>query len=349
MNSILRSNPTPLQSLLTRNRAAKSLSAERGFTLVELLVVIVVLAILIGLLLPAVGGARRRGRIVQVQTEIRAIEAAIVGCKTTLGTEPPGALTLHATLAGWNGDPTSKGFISQIWPQFNFSSCGGASDGTNFLGSTDTIRTMNGAECLVFFLGGVRSAANQPLVGFSKNPLTPFAVDSGSRTGPFYNFTPARLVDKDADNMPEFVDPLPSQTSPYLYFSANNGRKYTFRAGTGSNWSSADNWDDVNVGAEMTNWGLGRWMKQQYFDTFDSTSATGAERIRNSVPALAQKYQIISPGFDGVNASDPLSAYGLGGLVKPDADTLPPRPTSFQYNPAQDNITNFHSGTLGNL
>ena len=320
-----------------------------AFTLIELLIVIAILGILASLLLPAIGGVRRRARVAQVKSEISTLESAIASFRAEFGIEPPGSIRLYANtptgaLNPWNvaGATTtdeairvrSRAYIRQLWPQFDFNTAGGA--------SWSTSKDLNGAECLVFFLGGVSdpTVTGSALNGFSKSPSAPFSYTGLNRVKPYFDFNTARLVDKDGDLIPEYVDPLPSQSSPYVYFSSNDGRGYA-TAAIAADWCHTDCFRDGFLGSASwtsATWANGNWMQRLYLTAL-STSGTQAQQASNSVPFAPKKYQIISPGFGGIGAT-PDKAYGTGGLFDPK------NTSGLSGTPDGDNITNFHSGTL---
>ena len=307
----------------TRKHAAQ----RQAFTLVELMIVVVVIAVLMGLLLPAVMGAFRRARIMEVVTEIRGLEAAIAQFKSVYGVEPPSRFRLYENATGaisWQShsgtftDPVtgatlshdaertrSIAIINRIWPNFNFSANLGDLDGTSA-----TYISLTGAECLVFFLGGRPVSGGTgvyALTGFSKNPANPFLAASGteSREGPFYEFKPSRLKPSLNTNNPNvlvYFDPTGGQTAPYVYASSNDGRGY----------QAADLYvgssDDLN-------------------DIYRTTTAA------NAVAQKPKSFQIISPGADGF--------YGAGGYFSATASNH-----GLTDRRDYDNVTNFHGGLL---
>lgn len=311
-----------------------------GFTLLELMVVVVIIAILIGLLVPAVISSIRIARDAEVRSDIAVLEDAIAKFKVTFGTEPPSQITFYATAAGWETNAVSrrhKGLIKQLWPQFNFANCGGLSDGTNFptppWPAGTTTLSLSGSECLVFFLGGLVSQSSGAFTGFSKDPQLPFG-NGTTREGPFFEVKGTlklpiaaaagdsawngRLTDKDGDWLPEYRDTLTQQQNPYLYFNGTNGYRTDFPA---TPWHNTDNFG-VGIPATMS-------INNAYYSTLPLNLMVAPGM---SAPHKPMGIQIISPGAD--------SEYGTGGAFNPES--------TGSLSPAdRDNITNFHSGRLG--
>ena len=268
--------------------------ARGGFTLIELMVVIVIIVILIALVLPAISSVRSRAREAQVKNEISQLEQAITAFKVDFGIDPPSQVTLFAAQADWDNPALSnsirsKGLIKQIWPRFDFTNCGGinstaASTFTLPNGTTTTTFALNGAECLVFFLGGMIDTASGGFVGFAKDPAHPFAPRTGAtgitnRQGPYFefkgglnvpvsatatagdsNWSGNRLTDKDNDWLPEYKDTLPQQTMPYVYFSASGGSYRTAPTTAGmpisvaNPWFNTDNRDTTTAAYTLMNY-----------------------------------------------------------------------------------------------
>jgi prepilin-type N-terminal cleavage/methylation domain-containing protein len=296
--------------LALKRRPQASVHNRIGFTLIELLIVLVIIAILAALILPAVMRGTNTVRIAEVNNEMAKFKTAITQFKVDFGVEPPSSLTIWERATDWASHPRDRRIVKQLWPQFDFSlDREFDGDALGLPGYQTEDFPMDGAECLVFFLGGMADRTTGALRGFSSNARNPFVVDNGARVGPFFEFkggfdvsgsTPAptgRFVDTDSDGLPEYLDTLPGQTLPYLYFSSYGGEGYK----TGDNLTR---------------------IAAPYFK--DALSR---------VPHKESSFQLISPGFD--------FNYGTGGQFDPD------NPPSNTNAPDSDNITNFHSGVLG--
>jgi prepilin-type N-terminal cleavage/methylation domain-containing protein len=316
-----------------------------GFTVVELLMVIVIIAILMALLLPALQSVRQQAQVAQVSTEIKALETALTLFKTEFGALPPSRIILHEHTDGWFSDQRSMNIVRMLWPQFDFGVPSTRPTprlltwDINGDGDTSDTLVLTGAECLAFFTAGMMD--NGVPVGFSKNPRNPFEIDRGTRIGPFHEFDIARFIDVDNDGMVEYMDPLSkTRDAPYLYLSSYEGKGYqpdhdadVFEPHAAFTASIPDTRPDLGIdsnGDGVVDEG------RVYYQNFAPTRSGMVAHQRDG-------YQIICPGFDGeygeggsYNGSDGLFYVGPGGGK-----------SSIFSGPDADNITNFSRGQLG--
>ena len=163
-------------SINNLNQARPRVRNRIGFTLVELLVVISIIAILAGLLLPVIGSVRRRGQVTATVLEIQNLKAAIEQYKQKFGDYPPDGsnsvvLKRHIRIA-----------FPRIAPvELN--------DFMILVTESDEPRTtiLDPPEALVFFLGGFSDDPRYPFTG-TGGPLT------GNRNPGIFDFDPARLT-----------------------------------------------------------------------------------------------------------------------------------------------------------
>src|SRR5271157_5005269 len=200
----------------------------RGFTLVELLAVMLILAFLIALLLPALNGALRTAKNAAVGGEINQLAQALASFKARYGDYPPSRIYLsedgnlmpaNGSTQIATGDITyaqlgqrSIAAMRKFFPRVTFN-LGTATnnwydfngDGLQYIGTTNVAQwyVLSGHECLVFFLGGVpmQTATGYGMTGFGKDPTNPFTNNlvglpgySGNRQAPLFEFVSNRLV-----------------------------------------------------------------------------------------------------------------------------------------------------------
>ena len=310
--------------IMIATRSKNRSHRRNAFTLIEILVVITIIGILTAFLLPALSGVRRTARIAQVRTEITSLEGAIENFKLRFGIQPPSAVVLHERATGWSEKDAatvrSKGLIRQIWPQFDFEYTAHPmnqidinNDGV--IATVTSPISVSQGECLVFFLGGMptgTSASDFAVTGFSQSPTAPFR--EGGRRDSLYEFS-HRFSDVNSNGMPEYLDPLPSQSKPYLYVSSYDGASYRE--------------------SELAAPGLEFWYRQ------GAAATSQAWRPKT--------YQIVSPGFDrAYGKGGPFLPKGSSRLPSW-TTTASVVVTEAERDSERDNITNFYSGTLGGL
>ena len=300
-----------------------------GFTLVELLIVMVVIAILIALLLPAISSVRTTVAVAGVRSEIASLESALADFKLKFGDYPPSSIVLYESWnAGWSADSSSRSRIRSLFPKFDFGRPAPAGTGLsrdfNGDGDTDDFFVLKGDQCLVFFLGGMFDSITG-FNGFHPDPTNPFQKNAASPIGPFMDFDIERVLydfevqypfydngtTTGADcsmHFPVYADPLPGQTRPYIYSVSYDGAGYNDNPG-----------GDANTEATGST-------------VFNVYTTTGGVHYK------PHTFQIISPGYDG--------EYGEGGAYDPEAINPLPAAIGVSRFVERDNVTNFTSGTL---
>jgi len=78
---------------------------QSGFTIIEMLTVVVIIAILVGLLVPTVNTVRNMARTAKQKAQFASIDMAITAFKTDYGDYPPTFLPHDNTMPAWNGSP----------------------------------------------------------------------------------------------------------------------------------------------------------------------------------------------------------------------------------------------------
>ncbi|MFH5803458.1 type II secretion system protein [Alienimonas sp. DA493] len=344
-----------------RRRSAVRAPARAGFTLVELLVVIGVIALLLALLTPALRSAIGTAKTAAVRTEMSGMEAALSQFHSEYGRMPPSYINLRRTGTGSFVDPATMPLLRSLFgitvdegamvDSLNAMNFPGGGVSASAVGGPGDPGVLRGAECLVLFLGGLPAsgtAASGPtkeLSGWSKNPRDPFNVkykntsspipgdfvllDGPRRTPPFYEFQPDRLKRPGelgaADELAYFtyLDAFDGQTTPLIYANSDMGRGYQAR--------------DVayNVGVFKNTNGSPSLFKGVY-RTPDETP----ENLEDNPPINPNGYQIISPGRDGKFGAG--GTYGVEDGYKPALDGA-----GNVVDGGDDNVTNFSEGTLG--
>jgi prepilin-type N-terminal cleavage/methylation domain-containing protein len=237
---------------------------RRGFTLVELLVVITIIAILIGLLAPVVAIALAKAKETQIFTEIGELDSAMKAYKEKYGSYPPSDLSNLTNTSSTQYIALAQ-HLSRAFPRCNVAT---EINAINAFGMTSP------AQALTFFLNGYSSNPEAPVSGFSANP-------PATQQAPLFPFDTSRFKSPTGGTWagpPQVPIYCPAATPgvPYVYFAAQNYVSHF----------SATTVPGVATGA-------GQGYCRPYFIDNPPTGAQGANLYCNP-----SSCQIISAGLD---------------------------------------------------
>lgn len=288
----------------------KSRKPARGFTLVEVLVVIAIIGMLVAMLVPAINAARRQAKRTLVKADMTQLMLALEDFRTKVGggQYPPD---------GTNSQDTQR-FLKAAFPRTPWGN--GVAYPTNITPDT----------ALVFWLGGAQDSTGA-FVGFSANPLNPFD-NSGSRIPVSFEFdrstSTTRFVQKGTLQGPT-LPPTGTATSVtwnlFQYFPLN-GNALTSNMPYLYFKAVAASYTQTAFSINVTNGLTGTTLPYK-----DSTSPNGNAFVNPT------KFQLLCPGLDG--------KYGnYTGTTYP----LYPSGTNYDATNGLDDMTNFTTGaTVG--
>lgn len=276
--------------MFIQRRSQRTEAPRAGFTLVELLMVIVIIAILLALIVPAAQGVIATAREREVAAELTGLETGCSKFKARYGENPPSAVTLYEQANAWT--PASRAVMRKVFGStFRFD----ISRDINGNGNSTDVITMTGDQCLVFFLGGLPdySGGSLNLIGFSNSKSNPFSR-GGSRIKFYEDFDSNRLLVRSGQTMPSYYDRLnlPADGgAPLCYFSKTRTGRYEPGDCAGGIYHQGNinaPWKDVQIvspGRDHAIGGGGAWNE-------DSSAGIGAadqDNITNFSGGILQR------------------------------------------------------------
>ena len=322
---------------------------ERGFTLVELLVVISIIGILVALITPAIFAAVKRAKVARIKIEMASMSQAMEAYRTEYGNYPPDLSfrpTTDVTLSNIldasvsnndhlvMGQHLQRSFRARVVTPTAF-------DSGNILGA-DAIPSRAGLADQLWYPAYVPPAtlmlaANTDLAeidpsealvlwlsGFSPDPRHPMR---GDKHTPFFEFDRTRLVDHDGDGYPSYHPAGDNTQTPYLYFAPNSSNEAVAYNVTTANIVALN----TSEGGIQAN-GIKRKIPIPYRHATLQTTDPAGNLVNNYMGAT--KFQIVSAGFDGKYVEDNY-----------DAAAAASNPRGYNANPVpkaeKDNLSNF--------
>jgi prepilin-type N-terminal cleavage/methylation domain-containing protein len=216
-------------------------AARRGFTLIEMVVVIAVIAVLVALVAGAVMNILSKGPAAQDRSDISALSVALQEFKAKYGFYPPSRIRLFANSTSYNPKNQThvetlkaigRMFSSMNWNNIDWT--GNNNTPTPFATLYPKGILLEGDQCLVFFLGGIPTVSNgtNACTGFSKSTTNP-AQPGGERLK-FYDFQPARLTSIHGNPFFSYLNGYANKEYAYFSTGTRGQNQYNSAAGTGT-------------------------------------------------------------------------------------------------------------------
>lgn len=189
---------------------------RNGFTLVEMLVVIVIIGILMGILLVAVGPVRRSAYNFAINSEIKELEGGINDFKTKFGFFPPSEFDFDADgTSDLSTDAedldTFKQYLRRIAPNHE------QTDAQITTWWTDVGSALDNDSILVFWLSGLKKNAQYPLTDSTGVAYDGFANGDDPENYIFFNFDGGQLVAGNNARVRRYLQRRIGD-QPYVYF-----------------------------------------------------------------------------------------------------------------------------------
>ncbi len=267
------------------------MSARRGFTLVEMLVVLGIIAVLIALLMPAVMSAINSARRAAIGVEIKSLADAVEAYKQKHGDYPPNfrqypVFLRHVRKCYPKIDPAHLNLAIQVaW--------GNTALNTGNPPALTDIPIIDEGESLVLWLYLTDNDPRQPFKwALPANNTVATVLISGTSQEKLFPFKEDRLISEDGDRFPAYRA-LYSKDTFYIYIDS---RAYQYFAVDFTNTAYRAYADGRNVD--------NYYVRPYWSETVASTDTSLPLRLQFK-PVNPTAFQILCAGQDGEFGLDP--------------------------------------------
>ena len=232
---------------MTRRPASTPRSA---FTLIELLVVISIIALLIGLLLPAVQKIRVVGYRTTNASQISQLNTAATNFQGEFKFYPPDSFTIPATK---NASDGNNQILARMYPRWAASNLDQSNSGMAS-GLQGAGTPLVGIQSLIYFTAG------PSMTGWAVDGPFPPSATATAKKGPFYEYSGVPLTNY------TLKDPF---GQPYVYFASSPGNVYFSAAqfgmlplkdSTGTKFVNSDTVQIISAGSGKQYGPGGNWL-----------------------------------------------------------------------------------------